>query len=513
MLQQFSQKEAIRAATETKSNSERLPFRQWAATYLSERFSLPPSRLHLELSEELETLHLRRGSKLNRMAPRGGAKTSWATFAYPMYAALEKLEPHIVISADSGEQAEEYLEDIVNELQTNEKLREAYWPALRGLHSRASRLELSNGCLIRATSTGKRIRGRKWKGQRPTLIIGDDLQSLEHITSPILRQRSMAWLMKDVLKAGTPQTNVVILGTALHRECVVCQLHSDQRIRAAWNSIIYRSIQQMPTRLDLWREWEDVLFNYDDTDHLRTARAFYDSRKAEMDTGSSVLWEAREPLYELMLKRATEGVAAFNSEHQNDPIDPTMCEWPAEYLDWPGMWFDEWPKENMKKKVLGVDPSKGTDAKDGDYSAIVRVGENHQGLTFLQADMRRDRSADIICADICKHVRDWQPQEIAFETNQFQELFKPILRAIAKELDVKLPPIIDIDNRVNKELRIRRWTPDLASKAVRFKRKCAGTQIMIDQGRDFPQGSHDDGWDAAEMGRRRLKATGGFDLL
>jgi hypothetical protein len=52
----------------------------------------------------------------------------------------------------------------------------------------------------------------------------DDPRSTEDCVSPLLRNRSWEWLTKDVMNAGSPQTNIVVLGMALHRECIVCQL-------------------------------------------------------------------------------------------------------------------------------------------------------------------------------------------------------------------------------------------------------------------------------------------------
>jgi len=115
-----------------------------------------------------------------------------------------------------------------------------------------------------------------------------------------------------------------------------------------------------------------------------------------------------------------------------------------------------------------------------------------------------------MCADLCKRVREFSPECLALETNQYQELIKPILRATAAALDVTLPRIVDIENRENKSLRIRRLGPDLASKSVRFKRNSPGTTLLMQQLQDFPHGSHDDGPDAWEMARRQIKGRGGW---
>jgi predicted phage terminase large subunit-like protein len=491
------------------------PFRQWSRHFLSKHFPLAPSRLHTELSLQLESLHSRRGTLINQVAPRGSAKTTWSTFAYPLYCALEGIEPFIVLGADTGGQADDYVEAIHDELESNERLRAAYWSTIRRMAYRRGRIKFGNGVRIDSASTGKRIRGRKHRGIRPSLVIGDDLQNIDHIVSPLMRQRSMAWLMKDVMEAGTPDTNVIILGTALHRECIVCELQKNP----GWDSKLYQAIEKFPDRMDLWEnQWKAILFS-DAPDRVAQARAFYDANRAEMDAGAVVLWEAREPLYVLMLKRAINGVAAFNSEKQNDPTDPSLCEWPPDYFSWPGIMFDEWPMDSLVNKVIALDPSKGKESRDasinrlGDYSAIVMDGIDKQGRQFIEADLAR-RSTEAMLADLCKHIAWFKPEQVVIETNQYQELLQPVLSSIAKALGLSLPEIVPCENTVNKMIRIRRLGPDLAQRSMRFKRNSPGTTLLLQQAQDFPHGAHDDGPDALEMARRRFKGDKAwFDML
>ncbi len=51
-------------------------------------------------------------------------------------------------------------------------------------------------------------------------------------------------------------------------------------------------------------------------------------------------------------------------------------------------------------------------------------------------------------------------------------------------------------------MRIRRLTPYLARRQMRFKRHSRGAQLLIEQLRDFPYADHDDGPDALEMAVR-----------
>jgi hypothetical protein len=407
-----------------------------------------------------------------------------------------------VLLADAASQADDYVAAIREELQNNEMIREAYWPAIKEASWRAGKIRLGNGCVIEAGSTGSRIRGRKVGPYRPTLIVIDDPESVESVTSATMRDHAWLWLNQDVMHAGAPETNYLALGTALHREAMLCRLQT----QPGWKTELWKSLSAMPQRLDLWQQWEELLHNYDDADKENTARTFFDANKVEMTLGAVALWPEREDVYQLMLLRASVGPAAFESEKQNNPTDPAACEWPAEYFNWPGLMFETWP-EKLTHRVIALDPSKGKESKRGDYSAIVLGGMDERRVTYYECDLER-RNTEKMLADMLRHVHRFKPDEIAIETNQYQELLVQPLRDMAKEWNVELPPIVQLENMTNKLLRIRRLGPDLAQRSARFKARSPGTTLTMQQGMDFPNGSHDDGIDGCEMARRRMKARG-----
>lgn len=220
-----------------------------------------------------------RGQRLNILAPRGAAKSTYASLAYPLREAVEGREPFITICSDTGDQARDFLRDIRDQLEFNEDLRAAY-PLATGVGRvwRDNHIVLRNGVAIRALGTGGKIRGRKAGGMRPTLIVIDDPQNKDHITSFLQRERAWEWLTKDVLSAGEPSTNVVVLGTALHRDCIVCKLQSTP----GWRSRVFKSITRWPIRMDLWKAWEEILFDWDDEKREENARAFYEEHRELM---------------------------------------------------------------------------------------------------------------------------------------------------------------------------------------------------------------------------------------
>ena len=243
----------------------------------------PANALHHYLCDEMDKLRTVRGQRLNVLAPRGSAKTTWATFAYPLRTALYAEEPYIIMISETNDQAMRYLSDIKNELENNANLRRDYPGATgRGRFWKSDAIRLRNGVEIGAYGTGAKLRGRKRDGlYRPSLIVIDDPQNRDHIVSPLQRERSWDWLVRDVLNAGDGQTNIVVLGTALHRECIVCRLQAVP----GWRSKVFKSMEKWPERMDLWHAWQDIFQDYDLPDEEREAQAlaFYRAHQAEMD--------------------------------------------------------------------------------------------------------------------------------------------------------------------------------------------------------------------------------------
>jgi predicted phage terminase large subunit-like protein len=478
----------------------RPPLSEWAADYLGVHLTCRPSPFHEWLAAELGTLHERRASRLNVLAPRGSAKSTWSTLAYTLYAAVHRLEPYILLLADSADQAGKYLAAVRAEVEGNESLRADYPSAAPGPVWTSGRAQLANGVLVEALGTGSKVRGRRHRQDRPSLIIVDDPQNLDHVVSPVERGRSWDWLMKDVVPAGSPTTNIVVLGTALHRECIVCKLQETP----GWRSHVFRSVIRWPDRMQLWEEWRGLLHNHGDPDREAKARAFYEARKAQMDEGAAVLWPQREPLYALMLLEASIGPAAFASEKQNDPHAPGLSEWPASYFD-NAIWFTRWPADGWAASALALDPSKGrevnkpAEGRPPDYSAWVWGGVDRNGVVWVDADLDNARDATQIVRDGLRIYRGERPRAAAdavvVEVNQFQELLGGEFLRQAKELRLGPLPLFGCNNTEAKEIRIRTAGPYLAQRQLRV-RNTPGGRMLVQQLRDFPRGANDDGPDA-----------------
>lgn len=457
------------------------------------------SKLHLWTQQRLSDFHRIRGQKLSVIAPRGSAKSTWFTLIYLLYVALYRLENYIIIISDSDDQASLFLKRLKHELEHNEALRRDFPISARaGDVWRTDAIELKNGVRIESVSKGGKIRGRVHLHYRPGLIVIDDPQDLKDAYSEAQLDKDIDWLKSDVLKAGEPTTNVIMLGTALAHKCLVVQ----SRTMPGWEHHTHKQLIKEPKRMDLWAQLKEIVLNPQDEQRIEKARAFYDARYSLMNEGAEVLWESRVPLYDVMLNRYSLGERVFAQEEQGVPMMPGDAEFPPDFFDHASFWFDEWPSQ-VKLSAMALDPSKGRDSKQGDYQAFGKAVVDLDGVIYVEAWLEKlDAKA---LSDMLVELFHKKPVEaIALEENGFQELLRiPIAQAAqAKDVMLKLP-VVPINNSVAKPVRIRRLTPYLAAKTIRFKRGSAGTLLCVDQIRQFrvplPSGQHDDGPDMLEM--------------
>ncbi len=166
--------------------------------------------------------------------------------------------------------------------------------------------------------------------------------------------------------------------------------------------------------------------------------------------------------------------------------------------------------------MISLDPSKGQEAGRGDYSAFVMLAVDRQGRLFLEADLARRPTPQIVAdgVDLCRRFR---PDVFGVEANQYQELLAGEFSAeLARQGMVGLVPWT-IENRVNKQTRIRRLGPLLSDRRMMFKSGSPGTRLLVEQLKEFPLADHDDGPDAAEMadaaGGRMARPPRGSDGL
>ncbi len=471
--------------------------RFFATTYFPHHLTAKPSLMHETHYTRFSRLILTaeatgQGGKEAHAAPRGHAKSTLATLILPLWCIAFKHRRFIGVISDTTEQAEEFLESIKAELEVNERLREDF-PAVCGEGStwKVGKILTRNGVKVTCWGKRKRLRGARFGNRRPDLMILDDLENDEQIDSPEQREKDRKWFFKAVMKSGAAGTVFIVIGTLLHYDSLLARLLT----QPGWQGKKWQAILS-PSHSPLWETWEALFSQPGSADAEKKADAFFSHHAQAMLAGTRVLWPEVEDYHYLMKMRVSDGPAFFDSEKQNEPINPQDCLFQE---DWFRYWEDTAPfvcRENTVEPVYcAVDPSMGGASKHSDPSAIVFAAVREDGhIDVLEADIRK-RHPDQILEDLLDHHSRFHFSRIAVEEVQFQELFKDQLIREAAQRGVYLP-VEGVRPHGDKVLRISKLQPHIKNGVIRFRRQ---DRMLLEQLKYFPKASHDDGPDALEM--------------
>jgi predicted phage terminase large subunit-like protein len=481
----------------------------FARAYLAGHFSLPMAPMHREMFQTLQGITAKRGSRVAIAAPRGHAKSTVVTLAYALWCVLYGKEPLVIIVSSTLDQASKLLGHVKKEVEDNHLLRADFPELIRARRVspwKKDTILIPGGSLIGSFGPGSKVRGLRQGKDRPTLILVDDLEDKDAVIHEEQRQKTADWFSSTLLKAGTPDTNVVAVGTVLHHDSLLANLLEPSK-SPGWRPMRYQSVMNSPDRTDLWDRWGALYRGEGEFTRLRgldAAQEFYTAHQKEMTAGAAVLWPERYSYRDLMEIRVREGEAAFMAEMQNEPLDPAACIFAGAKLQY---WDSEHPDPARLIKALGrgrffgaCDPSLGNDPARGDYSAIVVLfqpddGPQGQKVKYvIAADLAR-RSPDQIIEKILQYAAVYKFSGFGVEANQFQQLLVDELKARARQRDLKVR-IRPIKNRANKLQRIAALEAEVSQGLLRFSK---AHTVLLDQLKQFPLGKHDDGPDALEM--------------
>jgi predicted phage terminase large subunit-like protein len=189
----------------------------------------------------------------------------------------------------------------------------------------------------------------------------------------------------------------------------------------------------------------------------------------------------------------------FEALYQQNPPDIIDSEWPSHYFD-DGIWFDELPPmDRTACRVIAIDPSLGK-SDTSDYSAIIEATRDHDGIYWIDADIRRRPATEIAVDAVAAHRR-LKPDAIGCESVQFQELVGTLILHEAEKVSEEMN-VCGIPADGEKKVRIRRLSPLLAGGKLKFRRNSPGTALLVEQIKGFPSHKYKDGPDALEMAVR-----------
>lgn len=173
-------------------------------------------------------------------APREHAKSTALTHDYGLATVLFRAQDYIVIVSATEELAMGHLADIAKELRENDDLIREF--KIKGLPTDSKSdiiVAFQDGHQARfiAKGAGQKMRGMKWNGKRPGLIICDDLEEDEQVENYDRRKKFRRWFYRALLPCRRRGGLVRMHGTILHEDALLTRL-----LRATtWSTKLFRA--------------------------------------------------------------------------------------------------------------------------------------------------------------------------------------------------------------------------------------------------------------------------------
>lgn len=364
-------------------------------------------------------------------APRNHAKSTGLTHDYSLAMAVFREESYIIIVGASEEMAIEHLGDIANEFKENDDL-------IRDFKIKEFVTEQKTDIIVRcddgyefrfiARGAEQKIRGRKWHGRRPGLIIGDDLEDDEQVENRDRRRKFRRWFFRACKQALRDGGKIRIHGTILHEDSLLNHLIKNPE----WDSRLYKA-----------------------------HRGFGDF--------TQILWPTKFPearLRSIRQEFINEGDSAgYSQEYLNDPHD-----YDTAYLkkdDFVAM--SEGDYERYKKYGVGVDFAISKEDSANRTSFTVGGMDSSKLVHVVDQRVGRWDALQIIEQFFLIHAA-WAPSCFWVENGVIWKAIEPMLSAEMRRRGIYLS-CIPMSPIKDKKARGRSLQKRMRARGMRFNKK------------------------------------------
>jgi len=415
-------------------------------------------------------------------APRGHAKSTALTHAYTITSIIFRQSSFVLIVSDTESQAVFFLNDIKKELSENEDLMKTFGISKLVKDAESDFIvEFQDGhqARVMAKGSGQSLRGVKWDGKRPDLIVGDDLENDEIVMNKERRNKFRRWFSGTLIRCLSKYGMVRLVGTVLHTdsqlERLMPQAHRKDVIeeplkvyyarnsKSVWKAVKYRAHDKKLT-VALWPEYLDVQW-------LRAERQIY------ADQGMLDVW-AQEML--------------------NEPLDEEHAPFTRSMFKGAEIGHLSGPMNYYVASDLALSLEQTRD-----YCVFVVGGVNPEGKLIIPHVIHARMQSDEIEETIFQLNDAYKPELFLFEKGQiFLGLQPHMVNGMMKRGKYfnyeALPSITDKLTR-SSAIRAR-----MKAGAVLFDKNADWFPDFEDELLKFPRGGHDDQVDGISLLGRGL---------
>lgn len=455
---------------------------------------------HYEIWNTLEDMIINDSfDKLVMAISRGSAKTTVADFALSVWVHCYQISKFTLVAGKTEQDSIEFVRDTRHAFSENPYIIYTFGKLVDPKQNVVNRLEieLTNDTKLQGLSSTSSLRGKKYHGSRPTIIIADDYQGKADVLTQEARDKKYNTWVQDASYAGDnavyrdgkkikPATKFIVIGTVIHKDDLMSRLMKDRSYKHILKRAIDHSDVDELFNNGLWAEFKRLYFNSSDSDAISTAKEFYYQHESDMQF--PVLWPDKYNCMDLAIDYYSDPIS-FRQEMQNDAehigekVFHNMVTKPSSEIE----------KQEFTKTILCCDPAVETGRRN-DYSAFLVGSKTANNFRWVRKGIIDKLSFDDYIDKIISLLKAY-PDIVAvwIEKNTYNGTdARELQKHIDKEFPKRHIEIINERQNKNKEAKIRAIAGKVDSGFIVFNEKDqdANQQLMDYQGEQYTQ--HDD---------------------
>lgn len=441
-------------------------------TYLPHYFTAPFGAFHDEWEDfcnvEDEAAFL--------AAPREHGKSTFFSFAVPLWLICFQKKHFILIISDTNDQATGFTIPIKAELEANLRLQNDFGESQpkignRPLYWKKNDFVTTTGIRILARGHGEKVRGLKNLQYRPDFAVVDDFENDQNVENPRLIKNGMAWLRRAVIGSLGQGYTFIMVGNLFHPKSILSRMiaEADEKGHKLYKSKIYQA-------------W----LNY--------------GKKNQVP-----IWPEQWSPERLTQKKRQMGSVDFNAEMMN-LTDAGDSPFPENIIQY----YSEAELPPNLNVATFTDPSFKNN-ESNDFKATVTVGQcpKTAKLYVLHAWVRQTGIAEML-DEIYRQNEKYKSFASGIEENMLHDFLHSVINDYSVKKQSWLPwmPIVHRTNKIGRIITTLQYLVEYGK--LRFKKHHSDQDILVEQLIYLlNKNVHDDGPDALEGAVKLLQEHGG----
>lgn len=413
-------------------------------------------------------------------APRGHSKSTTITITYTLAAALFRQRKYILIVADTEAQASLFLGQIKQILYDSQEIHQLFGIAVNEKGADFEK-DTETDIIVNFKDKGRfrivakgaeqKLRGMLWDGQRPDMIVIDDLMNEELVANKDRRDKLRRWVYGSLIPCRSEKGIIRFVGTPMNLDDPLEALMPRENSR---DTIVEDLKIWSKRKKGMWRAVKYRAHNIDYT---------------------ALLWPQRKTkqfFEELRSDFIEQGIPeVYACEYLCNPVDDSIRYFrKGDFLT-----MTEEDKKKNKQYYITADLAI-SEKERADYTAIVVGGLDSNGQLHIVNCIRERLSGDEIVSTLLSLQKVYNPLAVGIEDTQISKAIGPYLNRAMSETGIYMNVLMLKPHRQDKIQRARSIQARMRAAAVKFDKHADWWLTFEDECMSFPRAKHDDIVDA-----------------